>query len=34
MSVNPISAIVSSIQSAVDHVAGSGEHGLRHAISK
>ena len=34
MSVNPISAIVGGIQSAVDHVAGSGEHNLRHIISK
>ena len=34
MSVNPISAIVGGIQSAVDHVAGGGEHNLRHIISK
>ena len=32
-SINPISAIICNIQSAVDHVAG-GEHGLRHVISK
>ena len=33
-SINPISSIVGSIQSAVDHVAGGGEHGLRHIVSK